>query len=55
MTLFKLLSNVNGTKAFPVFSPRKMQFAFVTMLVGFFTQLEFLVSLVSDVFSLTVH
>ena len=55
MTLFKLLSNVNGTKAFPVFSPYKMQFAFATMLAGFFTQLEFLVSLVNGVFSLTVH
>ena len=29
--------------------------AFATMLVGFFTQLEFLVSLVNGVFSLTVH
>ena len=55
MTLFKLLSNVNGAKAFPVFSPCKMQFAFATMLVGFFTQFEFHVSLMNDVFSLTVH
>ena len=39
--------------AFSVFSPCKMQFAFATMLVDFF--LEFLVSLVNGVFSLTVH
>ena len=40
MSLFKLLSNVNGTKAFPVFSPCKMQFAFATMLVRFFYLIE---------------
>ena len=40
MTLFKLLSNVNGTKAFLVYSQCKMQFGFARMLVGFFTQLE---------------
>ena len=55
MTLFKLLCDVNGIRAFPVFSLCKMQFAFATMLVGSFTQLEFLVSLVNGVFSLTVH
>ena len=33
----------------------EMQFAFVTMLVGFFIQLELLLSLVNGVFSLTVH
>ena len=32
-----------------------MQFAFATMLVGFVTQVEFLVSLVNGAFSLTVH
>ena len=32
-----------------------MQFAFATMLVGFFTQLEFLVFLANGIFSLTVH
>ena len=31
MTLLKLLSNVNDTKTFPVFSPCKMPFAFATM------------------------
>ena len=42
-------------QSFSSFSPCKMQFGFATMLVGFFTQLEFLVSVVNGVFSLTVH